>query len=132
MSLENQKIMRKVLIQVTPTAMMKIREAALIIRYLLDFEGNFDASGQAFFNTTGDPNDLMIISAGDKVKIAGNADFYGQILAPYAEVSLLGTAEYWGAVIGETVKVAGDFNFHVDESSVLTDLIDTPAPALIK
>jgi len=94
--------------------------------------GDFDFTGQGTINTTRDPKDLMIISAGESVRMTGEVSFYGSILAPNAEIELSGTAEYFGAVIGLTVKITGDFEFHVDESSPLLAGLVSPPPMLVQ
>ena len=62
----------------------------------------------------------------------GGVSFYGSILAPYADVQLAGTAEYFGAVIGLTVRISGDFEFHVDESSPLLVGLGVSPPFLVQ
>lgn len=94
--------------------------------------GDFDFTGQGTINTTRDPKDLMIVSAGESVRMTGEVSFYGSILAPNAEIELSGTAEYFGAVIGRTVKITGSFEFHVDESSPLLAGIFSPPPMLVQ
>lgn len=94
--------------------------------------GDFDFTGQGTVNTTRDPKDLMIISAGESVRMMGEVSFYGSILAPNAEIELAGTSEYFGAVIGKTVKITGDFEFHVDESSPLLAELAVSSPVLVQ
>lgn len=94
--------------------------------------GDFDFTGQGTVNTTLDPKDLMIISVGESVKMTGSVSFYGSILAPNAEIELAGTSEYFGAVIGKTVKITGDFEFHVDESSPLVAGLAVSPPILVQ
>ncbi|MCH9001457.1 MAG: hypothetical protein IIC02_02695 [Planctomycetes bacterium] len=94
--------------------------------------GDFDFTGQGTVNTTQDPKDLMIISAGESVRMMGEVSFYGSILAPNAEIELAGTSEYFGAVIGKTVKITGDFEFHVDESSPLVAGLAVSPPILVQ
>ena len=50
------------------------------------------------------------------VKIAGNAPYVGTINAPNADVALMGTSDVFGAVVGKTIKVRGDMQFHYDEA----------------
>jgi hypothetical protein len=78
--------------------------------------GDMKVTGAALVNTTMDPNDFTILSSGEEVTINGTAEFFGQILAPNADVTIGGDADWYGAVIGQTVKMHGNFNFHVDES----------------
>lgn len=95
--------------------------------------GDIDAIGGAFVNTTMDPANLTIISLGSNVKISGGAGFYGAIVAPYAEVTLSGNdTGFYGAVIGQTVALKGDFAFHVDESLVWTKMFKPPPPMLVR
>jgi choice-of-anchor A domain-containing protein len=79
-----------------------------------------------------DPNDFTILSSGEEVTILGTAEFYGQVLAPDAQVTIGGEADWYGAVIGETVKMHGNFNFHVDESVPFAKpWYDLPPPMLV-
>lgn len=96
--------------------------------YLL---GNFNESGYATFNTTGDPHDLTIYSKGDVLNISGSTEFYGSILAPNAAVSITGTPDFYGAIVCGTLKMAGNAQVHVDESLGLTHSLKGP-PMLVK
>lgn len=93
--------------------------------------GDFGVAGKAQLNTTGDPHNLTIYSSGSTFKLAGNAAVYGTIFAPNSHVMLVGNAEMYGALIGKTVKMAGNFNFHVDESLPLVHSLKSP-PMLVK
>jgi len=95
--------------------------------------GDLNVTGTGTINTTLNPADLTIYSTGSTVKMTGDVEFYGSIIAPYAEIELAGTSSYYGAIIGGTVKISGDFEFHVDES--LDDvfaLIKPPPPTLVQ
>jgi hypothetical protein len=95
--------------------------------------GNIDASGGALLNAGAAPGDLSIISSGTSVKFAGGTDFYGSILAPKAQVSLLGNMVYYGALVGKTLKLSGDTQIHVDESLPLAKTwFDPPFPSLVR
>lgn len=94
--------------------------------------GNLDITGEGTINTPKDPADLTIISAGSAVVMTGSVEFYGSILAPFADVRLGGTSDYYGAIVGGTVTMFGDFQFHVDESLPLTKLFDPPPVMLVK
>ncbi len=90
-------------------------------------DGDFGATGQGAINTTGDPGNLTIISSGSKFSLTGQAEFYGSIIAPKSEVLLAGGGDMYGALIGGTVKIAGNFQFHVDESLDLVHSLKKPA-----
>jgi hypothetical protein len=95
--------------------------------------GEIDAIGGAFVNETEDPANLTILSLGSTVKISGGAGFYGAVVAPRAEVTLSGNQTgFYGAVIGETVALKGDFAFHVDESLAWTKMFTPPPPMLVR
>lgn len=95
--------------------------------------GSIDATGGAFVNEAHDPHNLSIISSGSDVKISGGTVFYGSILAPYADVVLSGNdAGFYGAVVGRTVDLLGDYSFHVDESLALSNWYEPPPPMLVK
>jgi hypothetical protein len=95
--------------------------------------GDFNSTGSGIINTTGNAGDLTIISAGTDLKINGDYSFYGQILAPNAEITIGGSAEAYGAVIAKTVNMFGDFTFHVDESVPFAQpWYEVPPPMLVK
>lgn len=94
--------------------------------------GSIDALGGTIVNATMDPNNLTIISTGTSVKISGGTGFYGTVYAPEADVNLGGNADFYGAVVGKTTTIHGDFTFHVDESLSVLDLFTPPAPFLVK
>ena len=62
----------------------------------------------------------------------GTAAFYGTVIAPFAEVILSGTADYYGMALGRTVLMRGNFQFHVDETLPAFDLMKAPPPMLVK
>jgi len=95
-------------------------------------KGDIAAGGGAITNITKDPHNLTIMSLGNNVKVNGGAGFYGSIIAPEADVVLGGTSDFYGAVIGKTVNMGGDFVFHVDESLVETNWIAPPVPMLVR
>ncbi len=93
--------------------------------------GDFDATGDGTINSTNNPADLTIMSTGSIIKVTGSVAFYGSILAPNADVSIGGTADFYGALIGKTVKMHGDFQFHVDESLPLAQPWYEPPPPFL-
>jgi hypothetical protein len=93
--------------------------------------GDFDLTGQGTVNTTKNPHDFKLVSSGLNVKIVGGASFYGSIFAPNAHIHMAGNADVYGAAIGNTVKMAGAFQFHVDASLPLVHSLKRP-PMLVK
>lgn len=94
--------------------------------------GDVNSSGATIVNATQDPSLLTLNVGGAQVNLEGHAAFYGSIFAPNAAVSLGGTSDFYGALIGGTVEMAGDFQFHVDESLALMLAVDPPKPTLVK
>lgn len=86
-------------------------------------DDDLEAEGGTVINTTQNPADLTMIADGDtdgsNIKLTGNSEFYGAILAPNSSVQLTGIADYYGALIGCTVDFGGTFAFHMDESMPL-------------
>ncbi|MEK6798749.1 MAG: pilus assembly protein TadG-related protein [Planctomycetota bacterium] len=96
-------------------------------------QGSIAATGAGLINETGDPSNLKIISSGTSVSIGGTFDLFAEVLAPYADVKLSGDGDLYGALIGKTVTMVGNFQVHVDESSDILDLLgDPPPPFLVK
>jgi len=81
--------------------------------------GTVDIGGNGIVNFPGGyAKNFSVIGLKDcqKVTIAGNAPYVGTINAPNADVSLQGTSDVFGAVVGKTIKVGGNVNFHYDEA----------------
>lgn len=79
--------------------------------------GNITFAGSGIVNGSQDPSTLSIYSASTgTVKITGSSDFYGTIYAPEATVTPSGTAETYGAIIGDTIQINGTPRFHYDET----------------
>ena len=94
--------------------------------------GDLNATGGTLVNATLDPSLLTLNIAGTTLTLDGHSAFYGSILAPNASVTLRGTSDFYGALIAGTIDMAGDFQFHVDESLPLSMLVDPPKPMLVK
>lgn len=95
-------------------------------------EGAVSATGGGLINKTENPNDLTIIAMGTNVDFGGSYAFYGNLIAPNAEIKLKGTADFFGAMIGRTLNLGGTGDIHVDESSKYLDLFTTPDVFLVQ
>ncbi len=107
---------------------LKLRDQAVLTLTgptMIYIDGNLglDASSSTVINTTQNPADLTVYVSGSQVKLNGNAEFYGAILAPNATMKLTGNADFYGNVIANTIEFGGNFDFHVDESLDLIDAI---------
>ena len=90
-------------------------------------------TGGGLVNVTQDPKDLIIYSTGTTMTVDGNAGFYGGIVAPYAEVTLTGTSEYFGTIIARVLNMFGTTNIHVDEELAFSLTgVDPRVPLLVQ
>lgn len=94
--------------------------------------GNVVIGGQGVTNagttaaTVGQPKNFQVwgTAAGDgntttneqTIDIAGNGVFSGTVYAPNATVKVAGNGGAMGAIVGNDIKVAGNGEFHYDES----------------
>ncbi|HUE69741.1 MAG TPA: TadE/TadG family type IV pilus assembly protein [Pirellulaceae bacterium] len=76
-------------------------------------------------NNTGSAQNLQLYSTGGTVNVTSDNAFYGVIYAPDSDVTISGSADYFGAVVGRTLKVTGTGQAHYDESLNL-EAIDPP------
>jgi hypothetical protein len=86
-------------------------------------------TGGGIQNVTQDPKNLLIYATCDELDLKGAAGFYGAVVAPDTEVTLVGTSDYFGMIIADTVRINGDVNVHVDETLVAM-LLDETKPAI--
>lgn len=95
--------------------------------------GNATFGGGGIVNVLHDPAALTIYSTGTDLKLAGGNNLYGSVVAPDADVTVLGGGTIYGTMFGRTVEIGGDAFIHVDES-VLLDLynINPRTPILVQ
>lgn len=79
--------------------------------------GDLDRQGGAEINNnTQLASQLRINMTGGNAKINSHNVFYGVIYAPNTDITFNGTADYFGAIVGRTLKITGDATGHYDES----------------
>ena len=76
-------------------------------------------------NNTEVPSNLQFQMTGGTANVTSNNDFFGTIYAPNTDVTIGGSADLFGVVVGKTLKVTGTGDVHYDESLGL-DGIDFP------
>ncbi len=86
--------------------------------------GNLDTSGGDVINATEDPNNLRILMTGGTAVINASVDWYGLLYAPDSEVTINGSGDVYGAIIGEEVKFSGTGDIHFDVSLTVSDVIE--------
>ena len=95
--------------------------------------GFVNLGGGGIVNATGVPRNLVIFSQGDWVYIRGNSGFYGAVVAPDADIQVVGDSNIYGTLLGRTLDFDGNMIVHVDESLVEELFgIGGPAPVLVK
>lgn len=63
------------------------------------------------------PKNLKIfVTNSSNVSVTGNGNVYAAIYAPLSRVQISGNGQVYGAVVGDTVSMSGNANFHYDES----------------
>jgi hypothetical protein len=67
------------------------------------------------FNTTQLPSNLQIMMTGSTARVTAKVDFYGVVYAPNTAVTVEGSADWYGAVVGKTLYASGSGDFHFDE-----------------
>ena len=76
-------------------------------------------------NNTQSAQNLQFYMTGGTANITSDNPFYGVIYAPNTDVTIAGSADFFGAVVGKTLKVTGTGQAHYDESLHL-EAIDPP------
>ena len=74
-----------------------------------------DLTGNGLQNPTLNPSFMQINYAGScTIKIAGNSASAAVVYAPGAIVTLTGGSDFYGAIVGQTIKDAGGTAIHYD------------------
>ena len=82
-----------------------------------------DFTGGSFQNTTNTPGDFVINYGGsNNISVHGGSAAYAVINAPNANISLTGGSNFYGQLIGGTIKDTGGTNIYYDQS------LNTPGP----
>jgi hypothetical protein len=77
--------------------------------YVVDFGGG------ALMNSTFDPSLFQIEYAGTgQLQMRGNSTASAMVMAPNAAATLVGTADFYGAMVAKTFNVTGNVNMHYD------------------
>ncbi len=90
--------------------------------------GDLDTSGGDLINSTENPNNLRILMTGGTAELNASVDWYGLLYAPDSEVVLSGSADIYGAIIGENVTASGTGDIHFDEGLELGDDLSSQLP----
>lgn len=85
--------------------------------------GNLYRGGQVLLtNTTGQPSNLKIYMTGGTAEVTSGNDFHGVIYAPNTDVTIDGSSDLFGAVVGRTLTITGSGFAHYDEALDLEEV----------
>jgi hypothetical protein len=79
--------------------------------------GTVNIAGGGIINQDANPANLTIVSAtSESIRVAGSAAFYGLLYAAESDFRSLGTSDWYGAVVADTISLTGTGMLHFDES----------------
>lgn len=78
----------------------------------INLTGNWSSGAGSAANTPGVPSNLKVNSSGSQFSMGGNSSASMQFYAPAADVSLGGTSDFFGSVVGNTISFSGNSTFH--------------------
>ena len=82
-----------------------------------DLATPIDLTGGAITNAGFNPKDLQFVYGGPgEIKINGGSKTAALVYAPNATVTLLGNNDFYGAVVGDTVRDSGGAKLHYDRN----------------
>lgn len=88
--------------------------------------GTLDTAGGYLFNHTAVPNNVRIFMTGSTARLTSKVDFYGVVFAPNTAVTLDGSADWYGSVVGRTLTATGSGDVHYDEDLDVSDKVNLP------
>ena len=86
--------------------------------------GDLDTSGGDVINSSQDPNSFRILMTGGTAVINASIDWYGLLYAPNSEVTVNGSGDVYGAIVGADVEFSGTGEIHFDVSLTVSDIVD--------
>jgi Tfp pilus assembly protein PilX len=86
-----------------------------------------DLSGQGVINPLGDPTRLTVFYSGtSRMDIVGGAQAFLEVYAPNAPLKFVGTSDFYGSFVGNTVTIQGTPEVHFDEGCLQQNRIPQP------
>lgn len=101
-------------ISTTGNALIELHDGAKVEIYVA---GSVSIAGNGVQNDDGPPANFQLYALGSaSTSITGNGEFTGVVYAPGSAVTIGGNGEVNGAVVGNTITLSGNANFHYDEA----------------
>lgn len=85
--------------------------------------GNADFGGSGIVNGTQAASNFVVYSTStnpaSQIRMRGNSDVFGAVYAPNSSIELVGNTDVFGSLVGNTITVSGNADFHYDEQLAL-------------
>jgi hypothetical protein len=79
--------------------------------------GNFTLTGgTSAYNGDAQSLKIVLLNASTSAVLTGNSDLYADLYAPLSDITITGTADYYGQMVGKTVTLSGSGQIHYDEN----------------
>jgi hypothetical protein len=102
-------------LRMTSTAAIRVTPGTRLEFYL---GGDMDLNGKAVINTSKIAANCTIygLPGCTSIKYTGDSACYAKIYAPQAAIEITGDSDYFGSMVGNSVKFTGTANIHYDEA----------------
>lgn len=95
--------------------------------------GDMNTAGGNMVNSSQTPSNLKLLMTEGTARILGNSEMYGVLYAPDTDVTITGTGDLFGSVVGRNLTMTGTGDAHYDESLDLSPEVDLPpTPVLVR
>lgn len=90
--------------------------SSTVTLFLLELDGD-NLNGNQSVNALGQPGTFTIVYLGTStLTLNGNADMQLALVAPNARIDMLGTFDFYGAILAQELNLSGNGSVHYDES----------------
>ena len=59
---------------------------------------------------------IVLLNSSTSAVLTGNTDLYADLYAPLSDVTVTGTADFYGQMVGKTLTLPGSGQIHYDET----------------
>jgi len=80
--------------------------------------GDVDIKGMSWSNMSANPGwlKIIVVGSGTSVDIGGTSQIAAHIYAPQSAITVHGTEDFFGAMVGKSIDMKGTADIHYDES----------------
>jgi len=103
-------------LNITASDVVRILPGGSLKMYVAAPRASFN--GQALANDSGRAEDFIYygLPSNEVLTLSGGANFYGTVYAPDTDLHFTGGGSIFGAVVGRSADLSGNFTFHFDEA----------------